>query len=196
MTIPYNFDPLGSSNMPTYDPGTILIKHSGEYTYNIKLSRGVYKIALCGSGGTGTTWIAGSYGFGSSGGSGAFVEIEIFNPRNQQLQIYAPPARINRGSQAGGDAVMTLNNVEIVRAGRGQPGGAGHGGSGGTYTVNSSSGLITILSTNGINGKGGGTGFSGSAPEGASVSLYDSWGTGREVNSNPGGLRVEYLRYS
>lgn len=180
MTIPYNFDPLGSSNMPTYAPGTILIKHSGEYTYNIKLSRGVYKIALCGSGGTGTAWLASSYGFGSSGGSGAFVEIEIFNPRNQQLQIYAPPARINRGSQAGG----------------GRPGGAGYGGSGGTYTVNSSSGLITILSTNGINGKGGGIDFSGSAPEGASVSLYDSWGTGREVNSNPGGLRVEYLRYS
>lgn len=196
MTIPYNFDPLGSSNMPIYDPGTILIKQSGEYTYNIKLSCGVYKIALCGSGGTGTAWVCGKYGCGSSGGSGAFVEIEIFNPRNQQLQIYAPPARGNRGSQAGGDAVMTLNNVEIVRAGGGRPGGAGYGGPGGTYTVNSSSGLITILSTNGINGRGGGTGFSGHAPEGASVSLYDGWGTGREVNSNPGGLRVEYLRYS
>lgn len=196
MTIPYNFDPLGSSNTPIYDPGTILIKQSGEYTYNIKLSCGVYKIALCGSGGTGTAWVCGRYGCGSSGGSGAFVEIEIFNPRNQQLQIYAPPARGNRGSQAGGDAVMTLNNVEIVRAGGGRPGGAGYGGPGGTYTVNSSSGLITILSTNGINGRGGGTGLSGSAPGGASVSLYDSWGTGREVNSNPGGLRVEYLRYS
>lgn len=178
-----------------YDPGTVLIKQAGEYNYNIKLPKGVYKIAVSGAGGTGTTWIAGSYGMGSSGGSGAFVEIEFVNPKAQQLTIYAPPQQTNRGSKTGGDAVMTLGGVEIVRAKGGRAGTAGSGGSGGTFSVNSSSGLIEILRTDGRNGNSGGTGFSGSAGEGASVSLYDSWGTGREVNSNPGGLRVEYLRY-
>jgi len=172
-----------------YEPGTVLIKQAGAYTYKAKLPKGVFKICIASAGGTGTVWVANAMGYANSGGSGAAVEITIFNPKAQELEIYAPPGLSGYGSQTGGDAYLKIAGVEIARA----KGGIGSG-SGGTYSVNSSAEEVEILKIDGKNGNGSRTGFSGSVRV-ASVSPYDDWGWANESSSGAGGMRVEYMKY-
>lgn len=176
----------------SYNPDQVIIsKTAGAYTFNQILPKGVYRIALCGAGGSGQTWVYGSYGWGSNGGSGAFVEIEFENPKDQNVVIYAPPGISGRG-QSGQDAYVDLGGTRVITAGGGRAGGVNSGGGAGTYSI---TGINVTKTIKASNGNAGGTGFSGSAGGGQSVSNYDNWGYGRESNSGPGGVILTYLRY-
>lgn len=190
MGTPCTLDPLGSGNSSPYQKGEVLIKQAGAYTYKAKLHKGVFKICIVGAGGTGTFWVASSMGWANSGGSGAAVEITIFNPKAQEFEIYAPPGLSGYGSQTGGDAYLKIAGVEIARA----KGGIGSG-SGGTYSVNSSAEEVEILKIDGKNGNNTLFGTSGSVHL-ASVSPYDDWGWADESSSGAGGMRVEYMNNS
>lgn len=176
-----------------YNNNAVLTFQNGEAIYSDELPEGYYKVALGGAGGTGTTWIAASYGMASAGGSGAFVEVEFYNPKKQNITLYAPPYKSGRGSQTGGAGYMNLGGVRMITANGGNGGGAGYGGSGGSYKINSALGATVIKASNGY---GGGTGFSGSVSITGSVSNYNEWGKGGEYDSEYGGFRLEFLRVS
>lgn len=187
MTVPCSLHPLGALPQDPYNPGTLILYQTGEYTYRGELPKGVYKICLVSAGGTGTYWIAGGMGYAESGGTGAVVELTFFNPKKQNIELYAPPALDGYGSKTGGNASMKLgaDTVIVVYGGKGA-------GAGGTYTVNTN--LLVVVSVQiEKNGNAGRSGFSGSVKN-PSISPYKDWGFGNEASSGAGGIRLEYIR--
>lgn len=171
--------------MNPFEPGTQLSKLSpGDY--KDILPKGVYRIALCGAGNNGTQWWAGSYGWGSSGGSGAFVELVFYNPKKQEIVIHAPDA-------ANGDAYMNLGGERMITAGGGTAGGTNVGGKGGTYSFNPALDVLDVIKE--ANGNNGGVALSGSTGGAPSVSNYDDWGRGDESGCKAGGELLIYVRY-
>lgn len=173
-----------------YNPGEVIVKQAGAYTYKGKIAKGVFKICVVAAGGTGTMWVANSMGYANSGGSGAAVEITVYNAKAQEIEIYAPPALSGYGSQTGGDAFVKIGGVLIAKA----KGGIGSG-AGGSYETNTDNGVVNILLTDAKNGNPSKSGFSGSVRV-SSVSPYDDWGWANESSSGSGGMRVEYIRYT
>lgn len=190
MVLSCSLHPLGSENYDPYEPSTLLVYQTGQYTYKTTLPKGVYQVCVTGGGGSGTWWVAGSYGWGCAGGSGACVEVVFFNPRKQALTIYAGGS-VGGGSKPGQASYMDLGGVRMITCNGGGGGPAGSGGAGGVFSINSQLQVLqTIVSSN---GRGGSTGFSGSVSA-PSVSPYNNWGRGGEGSGEAGGLRLQYLR--
>lgn len=190
--LPTRLNPFGVSieESNPFEPEQVLINKTGAYTFELDLPKGVYKVCVCGGGGSGTWWIAGSWGWGCAGGSGACVELIFFNPKKQKIILFAGGA-VGGGSQAGQASYMNLGGVRMITCNGGSGGPAGSGGAGGTYSINSQLQVLQTIVKN--NGRGGSTGFSGnvSAP---SVCPYNNWGRGGEGNGDAGGIILTYLR--
>lgn len=187
MTIPHPMSPLGQSDHDPFDPEQILVYQTGPYTYKTTLNRGVYRICVVGSGGNGVSWVIPPYGWGSSGGSGAAVEIIFRNPRRQEIVIYAGKT-VNR---QGEDSYMNLGGERMITAGGGQDGNINYGGNGGVYSVSPKLEVIQNIKLS--NGNKGNVSFSGQTSA-ASVSPYSNWGAGGEGGAIAGGIRFQYLR--
>lgn len=135
----------------------MLVKSSGEHTFTAELPKGVFKVCLVGTGASGISWWFNSYGWGSCGGSGAAVELVFYNPRKQQVELYAGGAITSKGVD-GTAAWMKLGGTLMITANGGTKGGTS-GGTGGTYEISPALQVLQILTAaNGSNGK---TGYSG-----------------------------------
>lgn len=166
-----------------YAPEEVIVFENGEYTYESQLSAGIWDIAIGGAGNSGATWIAGSYGFGSSGGSGAYVHVRFRTVKRQKIKIFAPAYR-------GGEAYLELDDVRMITAGGGTAGTVGNAGSKGVFSISDQLQIMETIKA--VDGNNGNTGFSGQYT--ASVSEFNSWGQGGESNNGLyGGMRLAFV---
>ena len=190
MVLRTSLTPLGGGVKNPYKPQTVLVYSGGEHTFATELPKGVFKVCLVGTGASGISWWFNSYGWGSCGGSGAAVELIFYNPRKQQVELYAGGAITSKGFD-GTAAWMKLGGVLMVTANGGTKGGTS-GGTGGTYDINPARQVLqTLTVANGSNGK---TGYSGGVGTVTSASPYENWGSSSEGSAACGGLRLEYIR--
>lgn len=170
MVLRTSLTPLGGGIKNPYKPQTVLVKSSGEHTFTAELPKGVFKVCLVGTGASGISWWFNSYGWGSCGGSGAAVELVFYNPRKQQVELYAGGAITSKGVD-GTAAWMKLGGTLMITANGGTKGGTS-GGTGGTYEISPALQVLQILTAaNGSNGK---TGYSGGVGTVTSASPYET----------------------
>lgn len=175
-----------------WEKGEVIKYEKGSSTFEISLPKGVYQVCVTGAGGSGTIWVQASVGFASAGGSGACVEVQFYNPKRQNLKIYAGGSKSGY-YQTGEDSYVELGGVRVITARGGRSGDVGSGGDGGTYFISDSLDIVKNIVKK--NGNKGSVNLSGSVSA-ASVSPYDNWGKGQESSSFWGGLRLQYIRYT
>lgn len=192
MVLRTSLTPLGSKISYSYKSGTILAFESGEHTFIADLPKGVFKICLVGSGASGASWWFNSYGWGSTGGSAAVVELVFYNHHKQTIELYAGGS-VTSKNQNGNLSFMKLNDIEMIVAYGGSRGNSGSGGAGGSYKINTEKLQIveSLITTNGYSGR---TGISGGCGTVNSASPYEDWGCSSESYGTAGGFRLEYLR--
>lgn len=190
MSLRTSLTPLGCGTKEPFKPETDLVFSAGERLYSTLLPKGVYKICLVGSGGSGYSWWYSSFGWGSGGGSGAAVELIFYNPKKQNIELYAA-GEVTSRSTDGKPATMKIEGNTVIIANGGVHGSTS-GGTGGTYQIDQSLQVLQILTAS--NGNNGHTAGSGGVGTIASVSPYNNWGEASEFNAAAGGMRLQYLR--
>ena len=163
-----------------YKPQTIIVNSSGAYTFNQILPKGVYDLILCAGGGNTAGWAYGGYPWGANGGSGACFEGEIYNPKKQNVTIYAGAAQQ--------DSYIDFNSERMMTLGKGTNAAFNSAGVGGQYSK--SNNLITGNIRKAQNGNNGAVGL-GSGTGGNSVCSVNNWGQGKNI---AGGIILTYLR--
>ena len=207
MGIPCSFDPLGSG-ASGYKEGEVLVDdRSGTSTWieiNIKQD-GIYKLDLTAAGGWGG-WRANSLSAcGGGGGSGVYLEVEIYLKKGRYWYSVAPGSLTARNGSTF-TATMPYSDDTTILATQGGAGATNRElGAGGTgWIANNPFGHIRIISQrNGNPGTRGGSGAVGIG--GASVDPLDVYGKGGDgtcqsgtttpqIPGNSGRVFIQYLR--
>lgn len=172
-----------------YDADTILANTTGENSVTITLKPGVYYVEITGGGGGGGGLVYDQGMWSNSGGSGASVYGEFYNPIEQTFVLIAGGITATSYLKIGETEVIVANNGTSGRSVYGD----GHG-VGGTGTVNFGS-LLQNISVEVHNGNNGRYVVQSIAPATASVSP-NGWGAGgRGVLGTTGTVGGIYLQY-
>ena len=172
-----------------YNPNTVLANTSGQSTFTVTLKPGVYYVEITGGGGGGGGTVYSQGMWSNSGGSGASVYGEFYNPIEQSFTLYA-----------GGMTALSYMNVGETRAITANNGTSGQSifgdshGIGGEGVMNFDNLLQNISVT--VHKVNDGIFVAQSiAPATASVSP-NGWGAGGQgIANTPGTVGGIYLQY-
>ena len=186
MTIPYNFDPLGSGNADPYEKGQVLVEIANPQAWTEQVidvpKPGVYQVWLIG-GGNPQCWCY--IGCNGSGGAAGFIGKMYFNVKCH-LKIGVAASKEDSLLQVASWGTSTWYNLIQANHGNAAPGVAGSGGS---IIVNRGSTFNNYFDIELERNGNGGTNATGCAAS-RGKSIWNGYGSG-EVN---GYGKLEYIR--